>query len=86
MNMRKYGSVSVPACEILPRRKRGRSRYIACAMICLVVTSSAFGQPAIDFAKANEEFAQGHFKEAMQICFTIWEMPISEPAILAARF
>jgi tetratricopeptide (TPR) repeat protein len=65
MNMGEYGSASVPACEILPRRKRGRSRYIACAMICLVATSSAFGQSDADFTKANEEFAQGYFKEAI---------------------
>src|SRR5215831_16398272 len=65
MNMRKYGSASVPACEILPRRKRGRSRYIAGAMICLVVTSSAFAQPDAHFTKANQEYAQGHFKEAI---------------------
>src|SRR5215831_20923693 len=65
MNMRRYGRASVPACEILPRRKRGRLRYITCAMICLVVTSSVFAQLDADFTKANEEFAQGHFKEAI---------------------
>jgi tetratricopeptide (TPR) repeat protein len=27
--------------------------------------SSAFAQPSVDFAKANQEFAQGHFKEAI---------------------
>jgi tetratricopeptide (TPR) repeat protein len=27
--------------------------------------SSAFGQPSAEFAKANQEFAQGHFKEAI---------------------
>src|SRR5438046_3996347 len=65
MNMRKHGSASVPACEIVLRRKRRRSRYIACAMICLVVTSPGLAQTDPDFAKANEEFAQGHFKEAI---------------------
>src|SRR6266480_2002368 len=65
MNMRKHGSASVPACEIFLRRKRRRSRYIACAMICLVVTSPGLAQTDPDFAKANEEFAQGHFKEAI---------------------
>src|SRR5947208_14308048 len=65
MNMRKHGSASVPACEIVLRRKRRRSRYIACAMICLVVTSPGLAHTDADFAKANEEFAQGHFKEAI---------------------
>src|SRR5436305_4989418 len=65
MNMRKHGSASVPACEIVLRRKRRRSRYIGCAMICLVVTSPGLAQTDPDFAKANEEFAQGHFKEAI---------------------
>src|SRR5436190_13849160 len=65
MNMRKHGSASVPACEIVLRRKRRRSRYIACAMICFVVTSPGLAQTDADFTKANEEFAQGHFKEAI---------------------
>src|SRR5436190_21532929 len=65
MNMRKHGSASVPACEIVLRRKRRRSRYIACAMICFVVTSPGLAQSDADFAKANEEFAQGHFQEAI---------------------
>ncbi len=63
--MRKHGSASVPACEIVLRRKRRRSRYIACAMICFVVTSPGLAQTDADFTKANEEFAQGHFKEAI---------------------
>src|SRR5215831_4988260 len=63
MNMGEYGTASVPACEILPRRKRGRSRYIACAIFYFFVAASAFAQA--DFNKANEEFAQGHFKEAI---------------------
>jgi tetratricopeptide (TPR) repeat protein len=33
------------------------------AIFCLFVAASAFAQA--DFAKANEEFAQGHFKEAI---------------------
>jgi len=65
MDTGKHGSASVPACEILPRRKPRRWRYITCAVICLVVTSSAFAQSDAEFAKANQEFAQGHFKEAI---------------------
>src|SRR5438094_5671155 len=33
------------------------------AVICTFVAASAFGQT--DFAKANQEYAQGHFKEAI---------------------
>src|SRR5205085_5336702 len=32
---------------------------------CMFWASSAFAQSDPDFAKANEEFAQGHFKEAI---------------------
>lgn len=65
MNTRKHSSASAPACEVVLRRKRGRSRYIACAMMCLVATSSGLARTDADFTKANEEFAQGHFKEAI---------------------
>src|SRR6516225_6297042 len=41
------------------------TRYIAYAMICLVVTCSAFAQSNAEFAKANQEYAQGNFKEAI---------------------
>jgi tetratricopeptide (TPR) repeat protein len=49
-------------------RKRGRSHYIivaCCTMICLVVASSVLAQSDADFAKANQAYAQGHFKEAI---------------------
>ena len=65
MTTHKYGSASIPACEIFPARKRGRSRYFFCALICLVVPSLALAKPDGEFAKANQEFAQGHFKEAI---------------------
>ena len=68
MNMRKYGSASVPACETGTTRERGRSRHIVCAcsaMIWLVVTSSVLAQSGVEFTKANQEYAQGHFKEAV---------------------
>src|SRR5213078_3265428 len=32
---------------------------------CFVVTSPGLAQTDADFTKANEEFAQGHFKEAI---------------------
>src|ERR1051326_718675 len=59
----KNSSASVLACEIRPRCKRGRLRYITCAVLCLFIATSAFAQA--EFAKANQEFAQGHFKEAI---------------------
>src|SRR5438034_9342218 len=37
--------------------------YLCCAMICTFVGASAFAQ--MDFDKANQEYAQGHFKEAV---------------------
>jgi tetratricopeptide (TPR) repeat protein len=67
MNTQNSGA-SVPACETLLTRKRRRSRYIVdacCAMICLVVVSSVLAQSDADFTKANQEYAQGHFKEAI---------------------
>ena len=36
-----------------------------CAFACMFWASPAFAQSDPDFAKANEEFAQGHFKEAI---------------------
>ncbi len=36
-----------------------------CAIACLVVASSAVAQSDAQFAKTNEEYAQGHFKEAV---------------------
>src|SRR5947207_1057777 len=34
-------------------------------LLCAVSTSSAFAQLDSDFSKANQEYAQGHFKEAI---------------------
>lgn len=36
-----------------------------CAFACIVWASPAFAQSDSQFAKANQEFAQGHFKEAI---------------------
>ncbi len=69
MNVHEHGSAGIQACEFFPKRKRGRARYIACtcsAMVCLVLTSSVFAQSKVEFTKANNEYAQGHFKEAIE--------------------
>src|ERR1044072_5583581 len=49
------------------RARRSRSTPIAFAVAALTffLTMSAFAQPDADFAKANQDFAQGHFKEAI---------------------
>ena len=68
MSPGKNSSARVLACESFRTRKRGRSRYIfdvCLATICIVVVSPALAQSDTDFAKANEEYAQGHFKEAI---------------------
>jgi tetratricopeptide (TPR) repeat protein len=68
MNTRENGRACVPACGISPTRKRRRSRYIAAACgaaISLAIASSAFAQGGAEFAKANQNYAQGHFKEAI---------------------
>jgi len=33
--------------------------------VCALLASSAFAQPDADFVKANQEYAQGHFKKAI---------------------
>ncbi len=44
---------------------KGRRLFVdlCCAVICTFVAASAFAQT--EFAKANQEYAQGHFKEAI---------------------
>ena len=44
-------------------QRSGYSVALCGAIFCLFVAASAFAQA--DFTKANEEFAQGHFKEAI---------------------
>src|SRR5213080_355600 len=49
------------------RARRSRSTiavFLATALVVFLATST-FGQGDVDFAKANQEFAQGHFKEAI---------------------
>jgi tetratricopeptide (TPR) repeat protein len=68
MNTRENSSACVPACGISPTRKRRRSRDIAAACgaaISLVIASSIFAQSDSEFAKANQDYAQGKFKEAI---------------------
>src|SRR4029077_7821188 len=44
---------------------KGRTLFVdlCCAVTCTFVAASAFAQT--EFAKANQEYAQGHFKEAI---------------------
>ena len=67
MNTRRNSSASVPACEPSRTNKRRRLGYIidACAIVCLAVASSVFAQTDTNFTKANQEYAQGDFKEAI---------------------
>jgi len=39
--------------------------YLVAFAVCALLASSIFAQPDADFAKANQEYAQGHFKEAI---------------------
>jgi hypothetical protein len=68
MNTRENSSACVPACGISPTRTRRRSRYITAAWgaaISLGIASSAFAQGDAEFAKANQDYAQGNFKNAI---------------------
>jgi len=40
-------------------------RSVYSAIICAFLIASAFAQPAAQFAKANQEYGGGHFKEAI---------------------
>src|SRR5215471_16945142 len=59
------GATYVWHSDSAPRfaQRSGYSAALFSASFCLFVAASAFAQA--DFAKANEEFAQGHFKEAI---------------------
>ena len=41
------------------------NRTVATFLCVLGIVTSAFGQPDLQFTKANQEYAQGHFKEAI---------------------
>src|SRR4051794_36119975 len=49
----------------LPANGMRQARRLCYAIFCALVVSSAFGQQESEFAKANQEYAQGHFKEAI---------------------
>ena len=38
---------------------------LCCAVVCTFVGASAFAQSETEFTKANQEYAEGHFKEAI---------------------
>ena len=61
------GATLVRHPQSVPRfaQRSGYSIALFSAILCLFVGSSAFAQPSAEFAKANQEFAQGHFKEAI---------------------
>ena len=79
MSARENSFVSVPVCKILQTRKsatadssrgeRGRLRYIlafCCATFAVSMTvSPVFAQSDTEFAKANQDYAQNNFKEAI---------------------
>src|SRR6266850_3973874 len=39
--------------------------YLVALLFCAGSAASAIAQPDVEFAKANQEYAQGHFKEAI---------------------
>jgi len=46
-------------------QRSGYSAILLSAILWALVASAAFAQPDTDFTKANQEYAQGHFKEAI---------------------
>ncbi|MDQ2823915.1 MAG: tetratricopeptide repeat protein [Verrucomicrobiota bacterium] len=58
---------SSPVRAACPCRSRPRGSIVdlSFAFIALCAVSSAFAQSDAQFAKANQEYAQGHFKEAV---------------------
>jgi tetratricopeptide (TPR) repeat protein len=69
MSTRENSFARVPVCEIFQTRKRGRLPYIL-ALCCVtfavpVAGSPLFAQSDAEFTKANQDYAQGNFKEAI---------------------
>jgi tetratricopeptide repeat protein len=58
-------SSPVRAARPCRSRPRGSIVNLSCAIIALCAVSSAFAQSDAQFAKANPEYAQGQFKEAI---------------------
>lgn len=46
-------------------QRSGYRMGLFAAILCLLVAASAIAQPQAEFARANQEYAQGHFKEAI---------------------
>jgi tetratricopeptide (TPR) repeat protein len=69
MSTRENSFASVPVCEILQTRRRGRLRYIlafCCATFAVsVAVFPVFAESDAEFAKANQDYAQNNFKEAI---------------------
>jgi tetratricopeptide (TPR) repeat protein len=69
MSTRENSFAGVPVCEIYQTRKRGSLRYILalfCATFAVSVAGSPlFAQSDAEFAKANQDYAQKNFKEAI---------------------
>jgi len=69
VSTRENSFASVPVCEILQTRRRGRLRYIlafCCATFAFsVAVSPVFAKSDAEFAKANQDYAQNNFKEAI---------------------
>ena len=69
MSEQENSFASVPVCEIFRTRKRGRLRCIlafCCAtFVVSLAVSPVFAQSDAEFAKANQDYAQNNFKEAI---------------------
>src|SRR5580765_5813741 len=49
-----------------PSTSLGMTNRTVMVFLCVLgIVTSAFGQPDLQFNKANQEYAQGHFKEAI---------------------
>jgi tetratricopeptide (TPR) repeat protein len=69
MSTRENSFVTAPVCEIFQTRLRWRLRYIlafCCATFAATLAvSPIFAQSDAEFAKANQDYAQSNFKEAI---------------------
>jgi tetratricopeptide (TPR) repeat protein len=69
MSTRENSFARVPVCEIFQAGRRRRLRYIlafCCATFAVsAVVSPVFGQSGAEFAKANQDYEQNNFREAI---------------------
>ena len=69
MSAQENSFASVPVCKIFRTRKRGRLRCIlafCCAtFVVSLAVSPVFAQSDAEFARANQDYAQNNFKEAI---------------------